>query len=65
MHPADFHSEADGRFLPFREKKETRRTFLKALSASSLAALMVNEPRLLGATAPGSKLVHPTAKADC
>src|SRR5689334_20291646 len=38
-----------------------RRTFLKALSASSLAALMAPEPRAFGE----EKVVHPKAKADC
>src|SRR5262245_21425523 len=37
-----------------------RRQFLKALSASSLAALMAREP-VLGE----EKVVHPAAKADC
>jgi hypothetical protein len=38
-----------------------RRTFLKALSASSLAALMSPEPRAFAE----EKAVHPKAKADC
>src|SRR6187431_380099 len=38
-----------------------RRQFLKALSASSLAALMSPEPRAFGE----EKIVHPAAKADC
>lgn len=38
-----------------------RRTFLKALSASSLAALMSPEARLFAE----EKVVHPKAKADC
>lgn len=38
-----------------------RRQFLKALSASSLAALMSPEPRAFGE----EKITHPPAKADC
>jgi hypothetical protein len=38
-----------------------RRQFLKALSASSLAALMAPEPRAFGS----EKVEHPPAKADC
>jgi uncharacterized protein (DUF1501 family) len=39
----------------------TRRTFLKALSASSLAAAMSGMPRALGS----EEVVHPKATADC
>lgn len=65
FHSKEFHPESEGHILSRREKRETRRAFLKALSASTLAALMAGEPRLLGAAAPGTKLVHPPAKADC
>ncbi|RYD65094.1 MAG: DUF1501 domain-containing protein [Verrucomicrobiaceae bacterium] len=39
----------------------TRRTFLKALSASSLAAAMSGSPRAFG----NEEVVHPEATADC
>jgi hypothetical protein len=39
----------------------TRRTFLKALSASSLAAAMSGAPRAFGS----EEVVHPKATADC
>ncbi|MCW1922430.1 DUF1501 domain-containing protein [Luteolibacter arcticus] len=39
----------------------TRRTFLKALSASSLAAAMSGAPRAFG----NEEVVHPKATADC
>lgn len=39
----------------------TRRTFLKALSASSLAAAMSGSPRAFG----NEEVVHPKATADC
>jgi len=39
----------------------TRRTFLKALSASSLAAAMSGAPRAFGS----EEIVHPKATADC
>jgi hypothetical protein len=39
----------------------TRRTFLKALSASSLAAAMSGTPRAFGS----EEVVHPKATADC
>lgn len=40
---------------------QTRRAFLKALSASSLAAAMSGMPRAFA----GEEVVHPPAKADC
>ncbi|HWB02625.1 MAG TPA: DUF1501 domain-containing protein [Verrucomicrobiales bacterium] len=46
---------------PSLSKAMQRRTFLKALSASSLAALMSPQPRLFAE----EKVVHPKAKADC
>ena len=39
----------------------SRRQFLKALSASSLAAAMSGAPRAFGS----EQLVHPKATADC
>ncbi|QJE95495.1 DUF1501 domain-containing protein [Luteolibacter luteus] len=44
-----------------RERIQTRRTFLKALSASSLAAAMSGVPRAFAE----EELVQPPAKADC
>ena len=60
-HDYDFSAEPENRAA-------TRRAFLKAMSASSLAALMAREPTLHAAAAPDAdhgKLVHPAAKADC
>lgn len=42
-------------------RMQTRRTFLKALSASSLAAAMSGAPRAFAE----EEVVHPKAKADC
>ena len=47
---------------PFLSEGATRRAFLKAMSASSLAALMSGGARTL---ASEEKIVHPAAKADC
>lgn len=47
---------------PFLSEGATRRAFLKAMSASSLAALMSGGARAL---ASEEKIVHPAAKADC
>jgi hypothetical protein len=46
---------------PFRTDARTRRDFLKAMSASSLAALMSGGARALAS----EEVVHPVAKADC
>jgi hypothetical protein len=46
-------------FDPTLSKTQTRREFVKALSASSLAALMANEPRAFA-----EKITHPKATAD-
>lgn len=47
------------------EKRRSRRHFLKAMSASTLAALMAGEPRqLLASSETGPALVHPPARAD-
>ena len=48
-------------FDPALTQGQTRREFVKALSASSLAALMTNEPRAWG----NSNIDHPKATADC
>ncbi len=48
-------------FDPTLTPGQTRREFVKALSASSLAALMANEPRAFA----NSAVVHPKATADC
>ncbi|MCW1914537.1 DUF1501 domain-containing protein [Luteolibacter sp. GHJ8] len=47
---------------PFLSEGARRRAFLKAMSASSLAALMSGGARAL---ASEEKIVHPAAKADC
>ncbi len=45
----------------YHSPRHTRRAFLKALSASSLAAAMSGAPRAFGA----EEIVHPKATADC
>lgn len=49
-------------FDPALSKAQMRREFVRALSASSLAALMAGEPRVWGNSA---KIEHPKATADC
>jgi Protein of unknown function (DUF1501) len=49
-----------------REQRiETRRGFLRQMTAASLAAMAAGEPRLFAAEEKGEKLVHPKPTADC
>src|SRR5207253_5027489 len=43
---------------------ETRRDFLRQMSAAALAALAAGDPRPVAASDPDEKLVHPKPRAD-
>lgn len=46
------------------ERRESRRDYLKALSAAALGTFGFGEPRLLSAADVGHKVIHPKATAD-
>src|SRR5436309_7958668 len=46
------------------DRVETRRDFLRQMSAAALAAMAAGEPRPVAADEPGEKLVHPRPRAD-